>query len=55
MQATNLTGSQAVRDEQHQDGAVALVDWPVALGAGQQALDILPCGSRRYSLIRVDP
>ena len=52
LQAANFTGSQAVRDEQHQNRAVALVDRPVALRGGQQAQDILPLQPLRHSLVR---
>ena len=41
-QAANFTGSQAVDNEQHQDGAVALVGRPVAFGGGKKALDVYP-------------
>ena len=35
-QAADLTGSQPVSDEQHQNRAVALVDRPIALRGGQR-------------------
>ena len=54
-QAGHLPGTQAISDQHHQDGAVAPVDQPVALGGSEQAQDLVPGQPLRSCLAAMEP
>ena len=54
LQAANLPGTQAVDDQEHQDGPVALLHRTVAVGGSEKALDIGPAQRRAHFLVGID-
>ena len=54
-QAGDLPGTQPIGDQHHQDGAVAPVDRPVALGGSEQAQDLAPGQPLRDCLTAMEP
>ena len=44
-QTGDLASAQAIGDQHHQNGAVAHIGWPAALGRGEQSQDLLPIQS----------
>ena len=51
-QTGDFPGSQPVGDKQHQDRAVALLDWAIALNRGQQTHNVFALDALRYGLVR---
>jgi len=54
-QAGHFSGPQPVGDKQHEDRAVALVDWAIPLNRGQQTQDILAPDALRHGLVCHEP
>ena len=54
-QAGDLAGTQPVGDQHHQDGTVAKVGLPVALGGCEQAEHLAPVESLRECLAGMEP
>jgi hypothetical protein len=50
-QAADLTGSQAVSDEKHQNRAIALISRSIAFRGGQETLDIGPFKPLRQTFV----
>src|SRR5271166_6283805 len=50
-QAADFACSQAIRDKQHQNRAVALVERPVAFRSSQEAQNILPFQPLRHRFV----